>query len=78
MSQVNVNQIYLLGGKKTTFFHMAAVHAGEHILEMMCQNGAKLDILDEDSKKPYDLAFLAKRVWTIFIHCINIIFSISA
>lgn len=62
LSQINVNQIFLLDGKKTSFFHMAAVYADEYLLEMLCQNGAKLDILDEDSKRPYDLAVLAKRV----------------
>lgn len=67
LSRINVNQIYYLGGKKTTFFHWAALWADECILELMCQNGAKLDILDEDSKRPYDVAVLAKRVRKTYI-----------
>ena len=61
-SRINVNQIYHLGGRKTTIFHWAVMYADESILELMCQNGAKLDTLDEDSRKPIDTAVIMKRV----------------
>jgi len=58
LNKVNLQESSIIDGKKRTYLHIACMYSKKHVIEYLLLNGAKLDILDQDSCKPLDMAMI--------------------